>query len=130
VNRVARPAWPLVPLALLGAAFLVLPILGLLQRAPWTDLPDLLSSSVVTDALGLSLVTSLLATAISIVVGLPLAVVLARGQFRGRSILRALVVLPMVLPPVVGGATSSASSFRSPPPGWSSRRRSWPCPSW
>ena len=97
-------AWPLVPLALLGGVFLVLPIVALLQRAPWTELPDLLTSGVVTDALGLSLLTSAIATSISIVVGIPLAWVLARGRFPGRSLLRAVVVLPMVLPPVVGGA--------------------------
>jgi molybdate transport system permease protein len=103
-SRSGRPAWPVILLAAVGAAFLVLPIVALVERAPWGDLPDLLASDVVTDALGLSLVTSILTTAVSLVVGIPLAWVLARGRFPGRALLRALVVLPMVLPPVVGGA--------------------------
>jgi molybdate transport system permease protein len=58
----------------------------------------------VSDALRLSLVTATLATAVCLVLGVPLAWVLARLDFPGRSLLRALVTLPMVLPPVVGGA--------------------------
>jgi molybdate transport system permease protein len=94
----------LVPLAALGAAFLVLPFLALLQRAPWSDLGELLGRPIVTDALRLSITTAFAATAIALVLGIPLAWVLARGRFRGRSVLRSLVILPMVLPPVVGGA--------------------------
>ncbi|MEZ5228858.1 MAG: ABC transporter permease subunit [Acidimicrobiales bacterium] len=66
--------------------------------------PDLLTSSIVVDALRVSLVTSLGAAALSLVLGLPLAWVLARTEFPGRRLLRAIVTLPMVLPPVVGGA--------------------------
>ena len=91
-------------LATLGLVFLVLPLVGLLQRAPWSQLPDLLADEVVADALRLSVVSALAATAISLVVGVPLAWLLARTDFTGRSLARALVVLPMVLPPVVGGA--------------------------
>ena len=94
----------LVPLAVLGAAFLVVPFVALLAEAPWGDLGELLGRPIVTDALRLSLTTACTATAIALVVGIPLAWVLARGRFRGRSLLRALVLLPMVLPPVVGGA--------------------------
>jgi molybdate transport system permease protein len=93
----------LVPAAL-GAAFVVLPLVGLLQRAPWSDLGGQLTAPVVRDALGLSLVTSVAATAVSLVLGVPLAWVLARVPFPGRALVRAAVTLPMVLPPVVGGA--------------------------
>lgn len=71
---------------------------------PWTGLWSLLHRPVVTDALRLSVFTSLLATTTALLLGIPLAWVLARMRFRGRSVLRALVTLPMVLPPVVGGA--------------------------
>ena len=71
---------------------------------PWSDLPALLASDVVTDALRLSMVTSLMATAIAVVVGIPLAWMMARLDFRGRPLVRGLVTLPLVLPPVVGGA--------------------------
>lgn len=94
----------LLPLAGLGVAFVVVPLVALLQRTPWSDLGSLLGDPVVTDALRLSLISALVATALSLLVGVPLAWVLARTDFRGRSIVRALVTLPMVLPPVVGGA--------------------------
>jgi molybdate transport system permease protein len=94
----------LVPLAVVGGAFLVVPFVALLVRAPWGDLGELLGRPIVTDALRLSLTTAFTATGIALVLGIPLAWVLARGRFRGRSLLRSLVILPMVLPPVVGGA--------------------------
>jgi molybdate transport system permease protein len=100
-----RPApLPLLVLAAVGAAFVVLPLVGLLQRAPWSDVVDELGTPAVREALRLSLVTSLAATATSLVLGVPLAWVLARVAFPGRSLVRAAVTLPMVLPPVVGGA--------------------------
>jgi molybdate transport system permease protein len=95
---------PLLVLAAVGAAFVVLPLVGLLQRVPWSDLLDELGAPAVREALKLSLVTSLAATATSLVLGVPLAWVLARVAFPGRSLVRAAVTLPMVLPPVVGGA--------------------------
>lgn len=85
-------------------AYLVVPLLALLQRVPWSDLGTLVTEPVVADALRLSIVAAVAATALSLVVGVPLAWVLARGRFPGRSAVRALVTLPMVLPPVVGGA--------------------------
>jgi molybdate transport system permease protein len=85
------------------AIFFVGPLLGLLERTPWRDLPDLLGEPQVRTALRLSLVCSLSATALSIVLGVPLAWLLARTRFPGQSVVRALVLLPMVLPPVVGG---------------------------
>lgn len=96
------PAVLLVP-ALLGVAFLVVPLFTLLLRAPWASLGSLLAAPEVREALRLSLVSASLATLISLVLGVPLAWVLARTQLRGRSVLRALVTVPLVLPPVVGG---------------------------
>ena len=101
--RRERPPVSLVALALVGLAFLVVPLVGLLQRAAWSDLATLLTSGVATDALRLSLLCSAAAAALSLVLGLPLAWVLARVEFPGRSVVRAVVLLPMVLPPVVGG---------------------------
>jgi molybdate transport system permease protein len=92
----------LVP-ALIAVGFLVLPLLGLLIRAPWRHLGAALSGSDATQALVLSLWTASATTAISLVIGVPLAWVLARSSFPGQRLLRALVTLPLVLPPVVGG---------------------------
>jgi len=93
-----------VVLALVGLAVFVVPLIGLLARTPWGDLASLLTGDVVLDALRISLIASLGATAISAVLGVPLAWVLARVEFPGRAIVRGLVLLPLVLPPVVGGA--------------------------
>ncbi|MDQ3896869.1 MAG: ABC transporter permease [Actinomycetota bacterium] len=89
--------------ALGGLAIVVLPLVGLLQRAPWSDLVHEARSPEVGQALRLSLQCSLGALAVAVVLGVPLAWVLARVPFPGRSLVRALVTLPMVLPPVVGG---------------------------
>lgn len=99
-----RPPWPIALLAVTAVAFLGVPLVALVQRTPWSALGDLLTRPVVTDALRLSLTTSVAATAVALVFGVPLAWVLASVRFRGRSVIRALVILPMVLPPVVGGA--------------------------
>ena len=90
-------------LALVGVGFFALPLVGLIQRAPWSDVWTALTTPVAKDAMRLSLECSLWATALSVLFGVPLAYVLARARFPGRSLVRALVVLPMVLPPVVGG---------------------------
>ena len=89
--------------AVVACALVALPLLGLLMRAPWGDAAAQLGAEDVRTALGLSIVTSLGATVLAAVLGLPLAWVLARFEFRGRSVLRALTLVPMVLPPVVGG---------------------------
>jgi molybdate transport system permease protein len=89
--------------ASLGAALFVLPLVGLLWKAPWIDLGQALFAPEALTAMRLSLVCSLAATALSIVLGLPLAWVQARGTFPGHALLRALTLLPVVLPPVVGG---------------------------
>jgi molybdate transport system permease protein len=76
---------------------------GLLVRAPWSGLPRILSDHEVLDSLKLSLISATAATGASIVFGVPFAWVLARLRMRGVGVLRALVTLPLVLPPVVGG---------------------------
>jgi molybdate transport system permease protein len=102
--RQQRTPWLIVLLAAIAVAYVALPFVALLQRAPWTDLGELVGRPVVTDALRLSVTTALAATGIALVLGIPLAWILARTRFPGRSVARALVILPMVLPPVVGGA--------------------------
>ena len=92
----------LVP-GVLGVLFLVLPMVALLLRVPWPDLGRRLLEPEVLDALRLSLVTSVAAVAVVTAVGIPLSWLLARVDFPGRTALRALVIVPLVLPPVVGG---------------------------
>jgi molybdate transport system permease protein len=86
-----------------GAVFLVLPLAGLFGRVPWSELPRALTDPAVLDALRLSVVTATLAAGVAALLGVPLAWVLARSTARGRRLLRALVTVPLVLPPVVGG---------------------------
>ena len=90
-------------LAAIATVFLTLPFIGLFQRAPWSSLGSLLTSPSTTEALRVSLIVSFTATLIVFILGTPLAWVLARINFSGRRFIRSLVVLPMVLPPVVGG---------------------------
>ena len=90
-------------LAVMAVAFFALPLIGLLWRAPWSHAVDYISDDSSLTALKLSLICSLWATGFSIVFGVPLAWLLARVEFPGRSIVRALCTLSMVLPPVVGG---------------------------
>src|ERR1700747_3533287 len=85
---------PLLAPAVIAAGFLVLPLVGLLIRAPWRNLGTVLSGSDATHALSLSVWTATTTTAIALVIGVPLAWVLARGSFPGQRLLRALVTLP------------------------------------
>jgi molybdate transport system permease protein len=103
-RRRRRPPTALILLGALGVALFLLPLFGLLWRTPWPRLVELVTSEVVADALRLSLLSSLAATTVSLVLGLPLAWLLARVDFPGRSMVRGLVLLPLILPPVVGGA--------------------------
>ncbi|MFR9779768.1 ABC transporter permease [Micromonospora sp. MS34] len=100
--RQRAPLALLVP-AGLGLLFLVLPLVGLLARAPWSTLPRRMAEPGVRTALRLSLETATLATVLCVVLGVPLAWLLARVEFPGRRLVRALVTVPLVLPPVVGG---------------------------
>ena len=96
---------PIVPLtvAALATALFALPLLGLVWKAPWSVGWQELTSPPAVDALRLSLVTSLGATALAVLLGVPLAWVQARFRYPGRRLVRALTTLPLVLPPVVGG---------------------------
>ncbi len=87
----------------LALLFLLLPLVGLLVRAPWADAATVLGSPDARRALGLSLVTATVSMVLAVVLGVPLAWLLARPGLRGGSVLRALVTVPLVLPPVVGG---------------------------
>ena len=89
--------------AAVGGALLLLPLAALLTGTPWSRLLDLLGRRDVQQALWLSLRCALAATVISALLGIPLAWVLARTTLPGRRLLRALVTVPLVLPPVVGG---------------------------
>lgn len=102
-GRPERPPVWIGVLAAIGAAFFILPLLGVLVRTPWGDALHALTSADTLEALKLSLIASLSATALALVLGVPLAWVYARVDFPGRSLVRALTTLPMVLPPVVGG---------------------------
>ncbi|WP_344828512.1 ABC transporter permease [Actinocorallia longicatena] len=99
----SRAPWGLIVPALIALVFLALPLAGLIVRAPWSTLPQRLAEPRVLEALRLSLVTATIATGLCLVFGVPLAWFLARVDFRGRRLVRALVTVPLVLPPVVGG---------------------------
>ena len=92
----------LVP-AIVGLLFLILPLAGLLARAPWKTFGHRLGEPGVLTALRLSLETGVITTAVCLVLGIPVAFLLARTTFPGKRLVRALVTLPVVLPPVVGG---------------------------
>ncbi|WP_327365616.1 ABC transporter permease [Streptomyces sp. NBC_01217] len=89
--------------ALLAVAFLLMPLIGILARTSWADLGTHLTSPGVTQALRLSLLVSFWALGLSLLLGVPLAWLLARIEFPGKALVRSLVLLPMVLPPTVGG---------------------------
>jgi len=98
-----RPPALLAALAIVGVAFFILPLAGLLARAPWQSALGELTTPEALTALRLSFVISLAATALALLLGVPLAWIYARVPFRGRDLIRAVTTLPMILPPVVGG---------------------------
>jgi len=102
-GRAGRPPWPLAVPAGVAVAFLALPLLALLVRAPWSRLPQLLEGAGLASALRLSLICASTATVVSVLVGVPLAWVLSRLDGRYAAVLRGLVLLPLVFPPLVGG---------------------------
>ncbi|GAB3282931.1 ABC transporter permease [Parasphingorhabdus pacifica] len=89
--------------AVLGLALVALPVAGLLLRVDPGRLVPLLTGRAALEALRLSVYTALISTGLSVLLGVPLALVLARSRLRGVRVLRAFVLLPLVLPPVVGG---------------------------
>ncbi|MFJ6048687.1 ABC transporter permease [Streptomyces sp. NPDC092307] len=104
-RRAAGPRPPILLAlpALLAIAFLMLPLVGILVRTRWGELREHLTTPGSLEALQLSLVVSFWALGLSLVLGVPLAWLLARIDFRGKTVVRSLVLLPMVLPPTVGG---------------------------
>lgn len=96
------PRW-VAGVAAVGALLVVLPLAALAARVDWPNFWTLISSESSVAALLLSLRTSAVSTLLCLVVGIPLALVLARARFRGVNLLRSLVLVPLVLPPVVGG---------------------------
>jgi molybdate transport system permease protein len=100
--QVGLPRWVYLPAAV-GALFVVVPLVGILLEIDWAHFIPLITSESSRTALILSLKTSAASTVLCVLIGVPMALVLARGRFPGQSILRALVLLPLVLPPVVGG---------------------------
>ncbi len=102
-GRRANLPTPVLALAVVAVVFFALPLIGLLWRAPWSNAWGYLTEENALTALRLSLICSLWATLLSVVFGVPLAWLLARVEFHGRGVVRALCTLSMVLPPVVGG---------------------------
>jgi molybdate transport system permease protein len=108
-----RPPAVVVAIAVIGLlVFFVAPLAGLLERAPWGSIWSTLTKPSTRTALRLSIECSLAATGLAIFFGLPIAWLLARTEFRGKAIVRAFAILPLVLPPVVGGVALSFSFGR------------------
>ena len=99
--------------AVVATLFIGLPLIGLLQRTPWSDFVNQLRAPAASTALRLSLATSLSAALCTIVLGTPLAWVLARHRFPGQRLVRAIITVPLVLPPVVAGVALLAVFGRS-----------------
>ncbi|WP_322745121.1 molybdate ABC transporter permease subunit [Gulosibacter molinativorax] len=95
--------WPITVLAALGLLAIVAPLVALLLRVDWVEFPSVLLSSDVLAALGLSFGTALVATAVCIVLGVPLGIAIARARPRAANVTRALVLVPLLMPPLVGG---------------------------
>ena len=107
----AVPRW-IVVIAAIGAVFVLLPIVAMTTRVDWAQFFPLISSAASRDALLLSLRTSLASTVVCVVLGVPMSLVLARTTFPGQRAVRALVLLPLVLPPVIGGIALLAAYGR------------------
>ena len=102
VSSPALPRWVLIP-ALLGALMVLLPLVAMAARVRWRDFWGLITSSSSLDALQLSLQTSATTALLCLVLGVPMALLLARADFPGLAVVRSIVLIPLVLPPVVGG---------------------------
>jgi molybdate transport system permease protein len=100
--QVGLPTWIYLP-AMVGALFVIVPLVAILLKIDWSNFIPLITSESSRAALVLSLKTASASTAVCVLIGVPMALVLARGRFPGKSVLRALLLLPLVLPPVVGG---------------------------
>ena len=98
-----RPPWLVIVVAAVGVMFFASAFVGLLGKVPWSSALHVVSAPGARSALRLSLICSSWATALALAFGVPIAWVLARVDFPGRSVVRALCTLSMVLPPVVAG---------------------------
>lgn len=96
------PRGLLIP-ACIGLAFVAIPVGALAVRVPWSNLGGAAGDASLGTALRLSLLSGVAATALALTLGVPLGWLLARGTFRGRSLVRVAALLPLALPPVVGG---------------------------
>jgi len=96
------PRWVFV-MAAVGAGFVLLPLAAMTTRVDWLRFGELITSESSVAAFWLSLKTSGASTLACLILGVPMALVLARTRFPGQGVVRALVLLPLVLPPVVGG---------------------------
>lgn len=112
-RTLGAPPWVLVVPGVLAATFLILPLVTLVADTPWSTFLDQLASTEVRQALWLTGLTSLVTVALCLVLGTPLAWLLARIDFPGRSLLRAAVTVPLVLPPVVGGVALATALGRN-----------------
>jgi molybdate transport system permease protein len=101
-RSVGLPGWVFIPAAA-GMIFVLLPLAAMITRVEWGDFVGLITSDSSLAALALSLRTSVTSTLLCVLFGVPMAMVLARTTFRGQQLLRSLVLLPLVLPPVVAG---------------------------
>ncbi|MGJ3509010.1 ABC transporter permease [Enemella sp. A6] len=101
-ERTHLPGWILAP-AIVGSLLVVLPLVAIMFRVDWAHWWPLVTSEASLDALWLSLRTAAISTLLCILLGVPMSLVLARGRVPGRRLVRSLVLLPLVLPPVVGG---------------------------
>lgn len=112
-----RAPWLLVVPGVVALAFLVIPLIALLGEAPWAGFGQIVATPEARDALRLSLVTSVSATAIAAVLGVPLAWLLAREVLPATGLIRALVLVPLLLPPVVSGVALLTALGRRGPVG-------------
>ena len=105
------PRWLLIP-ALLGGLFVLMPLVAMSQRVQWENFWELITSESALAALRLSVQTSATSAGFCVLLGVPMSLLLARSEFRGLSLLRSLVLIPLVLPPVVGGIALLATFGR------------------
>ncbi len=112
-DRLGRPPALLMVPAVAATLLLLVPLVAMVASTSWQALPGHLTSRTALDALRLSLLTSTVAIVFCLLLGLPLAWLLARVDFRGRGALRALVTVPLVLPPVVAGVALRSAFGRT-----------------
>lgn len=103
MKRTSHVPWSLLVPGLIAVVFLLLPLAALVIKAPWSEMTAEISSPEILNALRVSLVTSVGAALLATALGVPLAYLLARTTFPGRRLVRGLALLPLLLPPVVGG---------------------------